>query len=115
MHSTTKGREETTSKNVGSVERFGREMDCCHCGREKAVVAEKGERQTSTEGSTWGEKNPHSNWLGQQEGPSSMTSGNLWGLNPGVLKVSEHGWDRAWRASHCSWRKGRQTTHEHRA
>lgn len=77
------------------MERFGREMDCCCCGGEEDVVTEKGERQTGTERSTWGEKNPHGNWLGKEEGPSFMTSGNQWGLNPGVLNVSEHGWDRA--------------------
>ena len=45
----TKGREEATSKKVGSMEmRLGREMDHGHSNGEGVMVTEKGERQTFT-------------------------------------------------------------------
>lgn len=42
-----------------------------------------------------------------------MTSGNEWGLMPGVLKVSGFDWDKAQKALHYFWKRGRQTTHGH--
>lgn len=44
-----------------------------------------------------------------------MTPGNQWGLKLGVLKDSTLGGDKAHRALHWFWRKGRQTTHGHTA
>lgn len=51
---TTKGREEAILKKLGSMEiKFGKKMNHgCYSG-EGAAVAEKGERQTNTEGSAW--------------------------------------------------------------
>lgn len=37
------------------------------------------------------------------------------GLEPGVLKVSGNGWDRARRALPSSWQEGKQTTQGHLA
>lgn len=54
-NSTNKGREEASSKKVGNAKtQFGRKMDADLCSGEGNVVAEKGERQTSTQGSAWG-------------------------------------------------------------
>ena len=51
----TKGREEATSKKVGSMEmRLGREMDHGHSNGEGVMVTEKGERQTDIQESTQG-------------------------------------------------------------
>lgn len=48
-NSTTKGREENTSKKVGSMETHsGRETDHGCYGAEGAAVTKKGKRQTST-------------------------------------------------------------------
>ena len=53
INSTIKGREETTSKKVQDAGmRFGRETDSGHCGRERAAVRQKGQRQSNTQGST---------------------------------------------------------------
>lgn len=65
-NSTTKRREEATTKKVGSAEsQFGREIDHGHCGR-VATVAEKGERDRLTHeggGEHIREMNPYSNGL----------------------------------------------------
>ena len=58
-NSSTKGTEEATLNKVGSVEMWlGREMDHGYYGGEKAMVVEKGERQTSTQGNTKENKSP---------------------------------------------------------
>jgi len=55
-NSTTKGREEDTTKKVGSMEtHFGRETDHGCCSGERARVTEKGEKQTITPGGPQGE------------------------------------------------------------
>ena len=58
-NSTTKGRDEATSKKIGSMETgLGREMDLgCGAGA-RATVAEKDERQASTQRSTRGKRTP---------------------------------------------------------
>lgn len=56
-----------------------------------------------------GKRNPHSNWLGKQEGPNVMSSCNRQGLKPGVLKLSGLHRDRALKAPCCSWRQDNQS------
>ena len=52
INTTTTGREEATSKKVGTAERwFGGEMDHGCCKGEGAVGEEKGKRERSTKGS----------------------------------------------------------------
>lgn len=58
-NSATKSREEATLKKVRSMDtQLGREMDYGHCGRERALVSEKGKRQTSIQGSSKGKGIP---------------------------------------------------------
>ena len=77
-------------------------MDHGHCGEEGATVAEKGERQTSTQ-EHMGKINPHSNWLRKREGLDFVNSCHQWGLKPEVLKASGFGSgiaQRTLKASH---------------
>ena len=58
-NSTTKGKEEATLKKVRSAEtEFRGESDHSCCGREGAVVAEKGKRNRSTPVNARGECSP---------------------------------------------------------
>lgn len=79
-------------------------------GRERKRGRGKG-RGRETEEHTWActrRTFPHSYWLGKFDGLNFISSCNQWGLKPGVIKVTRRGWDRAWKALGCPWRKGTQ-------
>lgn len=66
ISSVIKGREDTTSKKVESVEVwFGGEIDHRSCDGKGAVVVEKGKREGSTQGNTQEERLPQSYCLGK--------------------------------------------------
>ena len=91
----TKGREEATSKKVGSIETQsgGEWIRVTVVGRSCSYGAGK-ERDWYT-GQHMYQMNPHSNWLGKQERLKFVISCNKWGLKPRVLKVSESDYNRA--------------------
>lgn len=109
-NSATKWREGATYKNIGSAETWfrGEEIPGYFVG-ENAAVTEKSKREEHV-GECTKRTFPESPWLGRLEGLNFMSCCNRWGLMPRVLKVCGLGWNKAWRALLCSWRKGRQTT-----
>ena len=99
---------------------FRGEMNCGCCrGKGAMVSARRRERERGRErernrrniqGNTQGEYFPKATCLENQRDLNLMNSCNQWGLKPRVLKAYGLARDRAWRALHCSWREGKQTT-----
>ena len=101
-NSTTKGREQATSKKVGSVAAWlRRQVDHGCYGGEGAAVVEKGQETDQLTGQHMRKMIPHSNWLGKQEGLNFMSSCNQMGLKPGIFKVSVLGSGRPLRTWGC--------------
>ena len=65
-------------------------MDHVYCGGEEATVWRRVKDRPTHRGCT-GKMNPHSNWLGKQEGLNFMSSCKQWGVKPKVVKVSMFG------------------------
>lgn len=102
----TKGRK--GAKKVGSTEMwFGKKMDCGHYSGKGALDVEKSERQTRTQGSTWGKRIPIAIGLEkvlkgarfheslQPAGLKALTFQGRWAL----LGIVCRPWGSSWRES----------------
>lgn len=94
--STTKGRGEATSTEVGSTEMwFGAEAGHGCCGGE-VPRAQREAKERSTQRNAQ-ETLPQSHYLGRGEGLIFLTLWNQWGLKTGLLEVTGLGCDTAQR------------------
>ena len=74
-NSTTKGREEATSKNVGSALTCFRRKMYPGCCRGQGAMVTEGKREEHT-GEHTRKRFPNSHWFGKQEGLNFMNSCN---------------------------------------